>query len=391
MDLFPYRLMAPGPVQLAPEVLTALSEPMIHHRTPDFEQILRRVLQKLPPIFGTSQPVLMHTSTGSGAMESAIVNTLSLGDEVLAIVSGKFGERWAEMAEVYGLKVHKLNVEWGNPVDPKDVQTLLEKHPNIKAVLTQACETSTGTLHPIQELSQVIHQSSKALFMVDAITAIGADTLKMDEWNLDVVVAGSQKAFMIPTGLSFIALSKKAWEATKTAKIPRYYWDLNKELKANQKGETFFSTSVSLIKALDRVLWRFENEGLNKLIHRSKLHATVIRQVCSDIYNMPVFSSSPAHSLTALKIPSGIDGHILRDHLEKKYNITVMGGQDHLKGQIIRIGHLGYIQNEDVIATIHALGLTLADLKASGFTAATVDNAVRTTENLLRADGPSWQ
>ena len=391
MDLFPYRLMAPGPVQLAPEVLTALSEPMIHHRTPDFEQILKRVLQKLPPIFGTSQPVLMHTSTGSGAMESAVVNTLSPGDEVLVIVSGKFGERWAEIAQAYGLQVHKLDVEWGLPVHPSDVQAQLKAHPKIKAVFSQACETSTGTRHPIKELSQVIHQSSSAIFIVDAITAIGAEDLKMDEWNLDVVIAGSQKAFMIPTGLSFIALSQRAWEMTKTAKIPRHYWDLQKELKANQKGETFFSSPVSLIKALDKVLWRFENDGLKKLIHRSQLHASVVRKVCTEIYNMPVFSLSPANALTAVRIPQGTDGQILRDHLEKKYNLTVMGGQDHLKGQIIRIGHLGYIKNDDVVATIHTLGLSLADLNAPGFTPVTVDNAVRATENLLRADGPSWE
>lgn len=391
MDLFPYRLMAPGPVQLAPEVLTALSEPMIHHRTPDFEQILKRVLQQLPAIFGTTQPVLMHTATGSGAMESAMVNTLSPGDEVLVVVSGKFGERWFEIAQTYGLKVYKLDVEWGKPVQPADVKAQLESHPQIKAVFSQACETSTGTVHPVQQLSQIIHQYSKAIFVVDAITAIGAEHVKMDEWDLDVVVAGSQKAFMIPTGLSFIALSKRAWEMTKTAKLPRYYWDLQKELKANQKGETFFSTSVSLVKALDRVLWRFENDGLSKLIQRSKLHANVVRKVCAEIYNMPVFSHSPAHALTAIRVPNGMDGQILRDHLEKKYNLTVMGGQDQLKGKIIRIGHLGYIKNEDVIATMHVLGLSLADLKASGFTPTTIDNATRTTENLLRADGFAWE
>lgn len=391
MDLFPYRLMAPGPVQLAPEVLEALSEPMIHHRTPEFEQILKRVLKKLPHVLGTIQPVMMLNSTGSGAMEAAVVNTLSPSDEILVIVSGKFGERWAEMAQRYQLKVHKLDVEWGKPVATADVRAKLELHPEIKAVFCQACETSTGTVHPIQELSRMIHQQSQAIFIVDAITAIGAEVLEMDAWNLDVVVAGSQKAFMIPTGLSFIALSKRAWEMTKTAKIARYYFDLNLELKANQKGETFFSSSVSLIKSLDRVLWRFENDGLLKLIARSKLHASVVRKVCSEIYNMPVFSSSPANALTALRTPAGVDGQILRDHLETNYRITVMGGQDHLKGQIIRIGHLGYVRNEDIIATIHTLGLCLAELKASGLTPATVDNAVRMAENLLRAEGSQWE
>jgi len=383
--------MAPGPVQLAPEVLTALSEPMIHHRTPEFEQILKRVLKKLPHVFRTIEPVLMLTATGSGAMEAAMVNTLSPGDEVLVIITGKFGERWAEMAQRYGLRVHKLDVKWGQPASVHAVQALLQANPNIKAVFCQACETSTGTSHPIKELSQMIKQVSKAIFVVDAITAIGAETLEMDDWHLDVVVAGSQKAFMIPTGLSFISLSKRAWEMTKTAKLPRYYFDLAAELKANQKGETFFSSSVSLVKALDRVLWRFENDGLLKLISRAKLHSTVVRKVASDVYNMKTFSEKPANALTALVTPDGIDGQVLREHLELNYRVTVMGGQDHLKGQIIRIGHLGYVKNEDVIATMHTLGLSLAELKASGFTSSTVDDAVRMTESLLRAEGQSWE
>lgn len=391
MDLFPYRLMAPGPVPLAPEVLTALSEPMIHHRTPEFEQILKRVLKKLPHVFRTIEPVLMMIATGSGAMEAAMVNTLSPGDEVLVIVSGKFGERWAEMGGRFGLKVHKLDVTWGQPVSVHTVQALLQANPGIKAVFCQACETSTATVHPIKELSQMIHQVSKAIFIVDAITAIGAETLEMDDWHLDIVVAGSQKAFMIPTGLSFIALSKRAWEMTKSAKIPRYYLDLAAELKANQKGETFFSSSVSLVKALDRVLWRFENDGLLKLISRAKLHSSVVRKVTSEFYNMQVFSEKPANAVTALKVPEGIDGQVLRDHLETNYRVTLTGGQDHLKGKIIRIGHLGYIKNEDVIATIHTLGLSLAELNAPGITPSIVDDAVRMTESLLRAEGTHWE
>lgn len=352
-------LLAPGPVQLHPEVQKILAQPMIHHRTPEFDQILKRVLENLKFFFQTENPVLMHTSTGSGGMESLIVNLLSAGDEVLSIVSGKFGERWADMAEVYGAKVHRLNVEWGKAVQPEDVQKILDANKNIKLVLCQATETSTATAHNIKTLANIVSKT-EALFLVDGITAVGAYDIKMDEWKIDGLVAGSQKAVMLPTGSSFVCLSKKAWAVAEKNKTPRFYFDLNRELKANKNGETLFSSPVPLIRALDYVLSRITELGLEK--HFAQLHrrAEFTRQMAVAM-NLKVFSSSPSDSVTALSVPEGINGVQLREHLEKKYAVTVMGGQDQLKGKIIRLGHMGYITDEHLIETMYRLSLALKD------------------------------
>lgn len=359
----PYRLMAPGPVPLAPEVLKALSEPMIHHRTPEFDQILSRVLKALPDVFQTHQRVFVQSCTGSGGMESALVNCLSHNDEIAVVVSGKFGERWAKMADAYGLIVHSLNVDWGHAVDIRQFEAFLNAHPRVRAVLTQACETSTATLHPVREMSEITRQIvPEALVMVDAITALGATPLSMDEWKLDVVIAGSQKAFMIPTGLSLISLSQRAWQAAQSARLPRFYLDLRKEQTSNQKGETFFSSNVALIKALDRVLPRLT--GANRLgqIARCDGLATMTRKMAERYLGLATYSKSPSPSVTALVVPSQIDGTLVRKNLEAKYNVTVMDGQDHLKGKILRIGHLGYITDDDAVQTLVLLGKTLCDL-----------------------------
>ena len=358
-----YRLMAPGPVQLAPEVLESLAAPMIHHRTPQFQQILERVLRALPPLFRTKNPVMMLTSTGTGGMEAALINTLSPGDEVVCIDSGKFGERWATMARTFGIKVHVLTVPWGEAVELKDLKSILEKHPHTRAVLTQACETSTATLHDVHGIARVVRSTvPEALLMVDAITAIGATPLDMDAWDLDVVVAGSQKAFMIPTGLAFVALSDRAWAAQKKCQMPRFYFDLAKELKSNQKGETLFSSSVSLVSALDRVLPRFAGSNLEAQIARCTLHAEVTRNLAKNILGLACYSKAPAPAVTALVVPESVDGQKLRKHIEAQYNITVMGGQDQLKGRILRLGHLGYVTNEDLIETLVAIAKSLRDL-----------------------------
>ena len=352
-------LLAPGPVQLHPEVQKILAQPMIHHRTPEFDEILKRVLINLKKIFQTDQPVFMHTSTGSGGLESLLVNLLSKEDEVLSIISGKFGERWAEMAEVFGAKVHRLIVPWGESVSVQKVESLLHQNQNIKLVLCQACETSTATAHDIKALGQVIAQT-QALFLVDGITAVGAYDIQMDAWHIDGLVAGSQKAVMLPTGLSFVCLSKKAWALAEKATCARYYFDLRKELKANKNGETLFSSSVPLVKALDFVLNRIEDIGLHKHFSQLRRRADFTREIAKHM-KLDLFSNAPADSVTALKIPSSLDGVKIREHLEKKYSVTVMGGQDQAKGKIIRIGHMGYILDEHLIETMYRLSLALKD------------------------------
>jgi len=352
-------LLAPGPVQLHPEVQKILAQPMIHHRTPEFDQILKNVLTQLRFFFQTSQPVFMHTSTGSGAMESALVNVLSPGDEVLAIVSGKFGERWADMAEVYGAKVLRHNVPWGHAVNCAEIEALLNEHKNIKHVLCQACETSTATAHDIKKLGELV-QKTPALFIVDGITAVGAYELPMDLWHIDVLVAGSQKAVMLPTGLSLISLSQKAWAVAEKARTPRFYFDLRRELKANQNGETLFSAPVPLVKALNYVLGRIEEIGLEKHFSQLRRRAQCTREVAR-LMGLTLYSRSPSDSVTALNVPAGFDGVKLREHLEKKYLLTIMGGQDEAKGKILRIGHMGYITDQHLIETMHRLALALVD------------------------------
>ncbi len=371
----PYRLMTPGPVPVPAAVLQATSAPMLHHRTPEFMRIFKRVLVELQRVFQTRQPVMMLASTGSGAMEAAIVNTLSPGDEVLCVDSGKFGERWADMAMAYGVKVTRLKVPWGEAVKVSDIDLHLNKNPNLKAVLTQACETSTATLHPLKEIAACVAKYPHCLLMVDAITALAATPLPMDEWGLDVVIAGSQKALMLPTGMAFIALSKKAWEANASSACPRYYWDLKREHEANLKGQSFFSTAVNLVRGLDVVLEEFKKRGLESYVHRCEKLAAATRTAAAHLH-LATFSAAPSPSVTALLTPHGIDSEKLRDHLEAKYNISVMGGQDQLKGKVIRIGHLGAITEEDLLATIKYLGKSLIDLDFLKISEADIDTAV---------------
>jgi aspartate aminotransferase-like enzyme len=377
----PYRLMTPGPVPLSPQVREILAQPMIHHRTPEFEKVLKSVGLKLKKTFLTAEPVYMHASTGSGAMESSIVNTLNPGDKILTLVSGKFGERWRDMARRHGCEIIEINIPWGEAAKPADVQNILEKNSDIKAVLCQACETSTATSHPIQEIAQIVRKYPDTLFIVDAITGIAAMPLKMDEWGLDVVVSGSQKAFMLPTGLSFISMSKKAWAANARVKNPGFYFDLRAEKKSIDKGETHFSSVVPLVRALDVVLDDLNDENLNRTIARSEklAHVTCL---AGEKLGFKVFSKSPSSSVTALLTPPSVDGAKIRDRLESEYNITVMGGQDQLKGKVIRIGHLGYITDEDMIATFECLALTLKDLGDASIT----DEKVNAVANFVKSE-----
>jgi len=351
---WPYRLLAPGPVPVPPAVLKAMSEKVLHHRTPEFEGVLREVWAGLQTVFATKQPVQIVAGTGSAAMEAAVVNLLSPGDQVLVVVSGKFGERWAEICERYSIKAHRLDVAWGQPVQLEELEAALKSHRAVKAVFSQVCETSTATVHPIQKMSQLIAKTSQAMFIVDAITAVGCMPLPMDDWNLDCVVAGSQKAFMLPTGLSFIALSERAWKAQNSARLPKFYFDLAAEKKANDKGETHFSTPTPLVVGLNVVLKQIQKRGLNGVIERCQVLAKATRESCEALGLKP-FSSAPSSSVTALKTPDGVNSATVRDWLEKERNITIMGGQDHLKGKIIRVGHMGCIQDEDMKAFIQAL------------------------------------
>ncbi len=353
MKKFDYSLMAPGPVNLHPEVRKILSEPMIHHRTPEFDKILAQVLKKMKFIFQTQEPTYLLTSTGSGGMEALLVNTLSPGDSVLCIVSGKFGERWSQMASSFGLKTDELLIPWGEAFRTSSIKEKLSQK-KYAAVLTQACETSTGVLHPIQGLGELISEHPDTLLLVDGITALGALPLPLDEWHIDGLVGGSQKAFMLPTGMSFVAFSKKAQKRFDTAKIPRFYFDIRKEKKANETGETFFSSNVSLIKALNFVLTEIEKKGLTTQFNENKRRSEFTLYMIQ-LLGLKSYAQTPSPSLTAMCLPPGIDGQQVRAELEKDFQITVMGGQDQAKGKILRIGHMGYIQDHELLNLSEAL------------------------------------
>ncbi len=352
--LRPYRLLAPGPVPVPSQVMLAMGEKVLHHRTPQFAQILGQVWADLKTVFATEQPVQLITGTGSAAMEAAVVNTLKTGDQALVVVSGKFGERWAEMCERYSVETIRWNIPWGAHLDIQGFSEQLKKNPGIKVVFTQVCETSTATLHPIEKMAQLVRQVlPNAIFAVDAITAAGCMPLPMDKWGIDVMVAGSQKALMIPTGLSFIALSERAWKAQSTSTSGKFYFDLAKERSANAKGDSQFSVPTPLVVGLAVVLNQLKSSGgLERMWKRCECLASVTREVGVEL-GLGVYSESPSPSVTALTTPS--DSTVIRDWLETERNITIMGGQDQLKGKIIRVGHMGDVRDEDMLALFEAL------------------------------------
>lgn len=360
-----YYLMTPGPVPLPPEVLKALSEPPLHHRTPEFMKIFSEVLILLKHVFQTRQPVFIHTSSGTGAMESALVNCLTAGDSVLVLISGKFGKRWAEMAKILGINVQVFEVQLGQAIKAETVKKLIVRG-GFRGVLCQACETSTGVMNPIAEIASYVKQCQDTLLIVDGVTAVGAYDLAMDRLGIDVLISGSQKGLMCPAGMSFIALSEKAWNISNTVRTSRYYWDLRRERAANENGETLFSSPTNLIRALRAALQIMLDGGLQAHFQSVLKRAYAVRAAGAAL-GLPMFAQVPSPSLTALTLPGKIDGQKVTAHLQQEYQVTIMGGQDQLKGRILRIGHMGYIRNQDVIHVIDALARTLCYLHRSLF------------------------
>ena len=353
-----YRLLTPGPVPLPPEVLKILGQPLLHHRTKEFTNILKEALSDLPLIFETQQPVFIQTAVGTGLMESALVNTLSPKDHVLVVNAGKFGERWTKMAKALEIQVQEIKVPWGQSVDPGIVKNHLSK--DTKAILVQASETSTGVLHPIHELAKIT-ENTDTLLIVDAITALAVMDMPMDEWGLDVVIGGAQKAFMLPPGIGFISLSEKAWKANHKSGFSKFYWSLQAELKANQKGQTHFTSAIAHITALH---WVLKNK-LNGQ-HQKKYCRKIATTLAASLPHLEfqIFPQNPSPALTAFTLKESSSGQMIRanaikSYLQDKYNITIAGGQDHLNDKLLRIGHMGDIQDEDILAVIKALGETL--------------------------------
>lgn len=350
-------LLSPGPTPIPNEVALAMSETMIHHRTPQFNKVFDEAREGLKKLFGTKNDVLMLASSGTGAMEASIANLFSPSDKVLVINGGKFGERWLNISNAYGLNPIEMKVPWGQAVKVADVEKQLKADPDIRGVMIQASETSTTVLHPVKEIGQITKNGP--LFLVDGVTAVGVVPMPMDEWGLDVLVTGSQKALMLPPGLGFIALSNRAWEKTKQAKLPRFYFDLNLERKNQQKGSGAFTPAVSLIFGLRASLNMIQREGLENVYARHARLCRAARAAATALGLKLLAPDSPSPAATGIYLPNGIDADEVLDYLRDKMNITLAEGQDQLKGKAIRMAHVGYMGAFDVITGVAALEMAL--------------------------------
>ena len=354
-------LLTPGPTPLPPQISLAMARPIIHHRTPQFQEILKEASLGLKWVFQTVNDVFIISSSGTGAMEAAVINLLSCGDTALVVQGGKFGERWTEIAKAYGINVEIINVEWGNAVSPAEIGKRLKSNPLIKAVFATLTETSTGVDNDIQAIAAVVKESS-AVLAVDAISGLGAVDLKTDAWGVDVVVAGSQKGLMLPPGLGFISVSSKAWKLVEASKSSRYYLDLRKAKKALDKNDTPFTSSITLIIALNEALKLMQQDGLENIFKRHRVMAEATRAAILAL-GLELFAPSAASDgVTAAKVPGGIDGEKLVKTMRDIYGVTIAGGQAELKGKIFRIAHMGFITESDIIMGLSCLEKVLTQM-----------------------------
>lgn len=363
-------LMIPGPTPVPEQALLALSRHPIGHRSGDFSKIMAEVTQNLKWLHQTENDVLILTASGTGAMEAGIINFLSPGDRVLVGCNGKFGDRWAEVCEAYGLAVEKVSAEWGKALEPEQFREKLaaDTGKQIKAVILTHSETSTGVLNDLETINRHVKDHGQALMMVDTVTSLGAVNVPMDAWGLDVVASGSQKGYMIPPGLGFVAVSPKAWEAYKTAKLPRYYLDLGKYRKDAAKNTTPFTPPVNLFFALQASLNMMRNEGLENIFARHQRLMKATRAAIKAM-DLPLLTSDEAASpaITAVG-PAQIDAEKVRSIVKKRFDIVLAGGQDHLTGKIFRIGHLGFVSDRDILAAIASLEVAFKELGHKSFT-----------------------
>ncbi|MCP9453194.1 MAG: alanine--glyoxylate aminotransferase family protein [Nitrospira sp.] len=355
-------LLAPGPTPVPPEVLLAMARPIIHHRAPEFDPIFAEVRAGLQWLFQTRHDVLMLAASGTGGMEGAVSNFLSPGDKALFVNGGKFGERWGKILKTFGVQAIEIKVEWGRAVDPQQIADALKNDPSIKAVYVQASETSTGVSHDVKTLGEIIKAYDNTILVVDAITALGVFDIKTDAWGLDVVVTGSQKALMLPPGMAFVSVSDKAWAMADKAKNAAFYFNFKKERENQIKNQTAFTPAVSLIIGLQEAFKMMKAEGLENLFARQGRLARAMREGIQAAGLKLFPKESPSDALTAVCAPEGIDGQAIYKNLRVQYGMTAAGGQDHLKGKIFRLSHMGYADTFDVIAALAATEMVLKGL-----------------------------
>jgi aspartate aminotransferase-like enzyme len=357
-------LMIPGPTPVPETVLQALGRHPIGHRSADFQKIVKRTTEQLQWLHQTKHEVLVITGSGTAAMEAGIVNTLSRGDKVLCGDNGKFGERWVKVAKAYGLDVQVIKAEWGQPLDPEAFRSALEADTAkaIKAVILTHSETSTGVINDLKTIAAHVQAHGTALTIADCVTSLGATDVPMDDWGVDVIGSGSQKGYMMPPGLSFVAMGPRAWQAYGRSDLPKFYLDLGKYRKAAADNSNPFTPAINLYFALEAALEMMEKEGLKAIFARHARHQRATSAAMKAI-GLPLYAAeghgSPAITAVA---PEGIDAESLRKEVKNRFDILLAGGQDHLKGHVFRIGHLGFVADRDILTAVAAIEATLQDL-----------------------------
>lgn len=356
-------LLTPGPTPLPPQVCEALAKPIIHHRTPQFQAILKEAAEGLKYVFQTKSDVFIFSSSGTGTMEAAVANLLSPGDTAITVEGGKFGERWTELCRAYGVKTEVIKVEWGKAVSAEEISSRLKAQGSkVKAVFVTLCETSTGVTTDIKAIAEAV-KDTQAVLAVDAISGLGVIDLKTDEWEVDVVVSGSQKGLMLPPGLGFISVSPKAWPLIAESKSPRYYFDLRMAKKAWESTDTAFTTSVSLVVALNAALKMLKEEGLENVFSRCRKMADALRAAVRAL-GLKLFADAACASdaITAACVPAGIDGEKLVKTMRDSYGITIAGGQSELKGKTFRVATMGYLNEFDIVLALSCLEKVLRQM-----------------------------
>ena len=355
-----YYLIAPGPTPVPHEVLLEGAKETLHHRTPQFIELMGETMDKAKYLFQTKEgEVFAFVSSGTGAMEAAVANLLSPGDKAIVVVAGKFGERWLEILESFKINPVKIELEWGEAVSPEMIEKALKENPDAKAVFTTHSETSTGTVIDLEGIAKVVRETD-AVLVTDAVSSLLAEPLKMDEWGVDVVVSGSQKGVMLPPGLGFIAIrGEKAWKLIESSESPRYYFDLRVYKK--KYPENPYTPAVNMIYMLKKAVEMIMEETIEKVWERHKVLGEATRRGVKAL-GLELFSKRPGNVVTAVKVPQGVDGNKITKIMRDKYGVTIAGGQAHLKGKIIRISHLGYLSPFDTLTAFSALELTLKEL-----------------------------
>jgi aspartate aminotransferase-like enzyme len=352
------RLLTPGPTPIYPKALHAMLGADMHHRTQDFRDVYLAVLADLKLVMGTAHDILVLVASGTGAMEASVTNCFSAGDRAIVCTAGKFGERWVEMTQAFGLDAIVLEAPYGKAVRPETLEEALTANPQAKGVFVQASETSTGAAHDVRRMGEAVKKTG-AIFVVDAITGLGTMPLDIDSWGLDIVIGGSQKAFMVPPGLAFLSISPKAWAHMETAQLPRYYFNLKREKKFAASGESAWTASTALMLALNEALQYIKSIGMAKLIANAEQLARATREACQALGLELFAADNPSASVTAVKAPEGLDSSVIVKEFRQRFGAIIANGQGEMKGRIFRIAHLGYFDAADLFAVIAELELIL--------------------------------